>query len=62
MNSIEKKFLSVLFILFFFVLGGVACTYTPASGVNLVWVEALGLLLFIGVGYVACSRKARASI
>lgn len=61
MNSTDKKFATVLSILVFFVSGGVACTYTPTSGVNLVWVGTLGLLLFIGVGYVACTRNGNRS-
>ena len=50
-----KVFFVVMGILFFFVSGGVACTYSPTSGVNLILTAILGVLVFVTVGGVACN-------
>jgi hypothetical protein len=50
-----KIFFVVMGVLIFFVAGGVACTYSPANGVNLILVSLLGVLVFVAAGGVACT-------
>ena len=50
-----KVFFVVMGILIFFVSGGVACTYSPTNGVNLILTAILGVLVFVTVGGVACT-------
>jgi hypothetical protein len=50
-----KVFFVVMGLSLFFVSGGVACTYTPTGGVNLILTAILGVLVFVTVGGVACN-------
>lgn len=50
-----KVFFIVLGTLIFFVAGGVACTYSPTNGVNLILAGVLGVLVFVAAGGVACT-------
>ena len=50
-----KIFFVVMGTLIFFVSGGVACTYSPTSGINLILTAILGVLVFVAVGGVACT-------
>ena len=50
-----KVFFVVMGILIFFVSGGVACTYSATSGVNLILTATLGVIVFVTIGGVACN-------
>lgn len=56
MNLKEKLALVVLVILIFIVFGAIMCTYYSTYTIDLVFVALLGVLVFVTIGVVACSR------
>lgn len=53
----EKLLLTVLVILIFFVIGGIMCNYFTTYTIDLIFVALLGVLVFVTIGVVACSRS-----
>ncbi len=54
MKAWAKILFVVLGTMIFFVSGAAACTYTPATGVNMILVGILGTLVFLTAGGAAC--------
>ncbi len=54
MKTWTKILFAVLGTMIFFVAGTTACTYTPATGVNMILVGVLGTLAFLTAGGAAC--------
>ncbi|MFW9908966.1 MAG: hypothetical protein ACFFEF_10355 [Candidatus Thorarchaeota archaeon] len=56
MQTRDKVVITVLMIAIFFVIGGIACNYFNTYMIDPILSIILGILVFVDVGAIMCSR------